>query len=55
MSLVAFPDITPELAYDSIIEFLGLPHVGYPNFRRRNTRLWSPLVAPGVLADCSVW
>ncbi|MGO9160712.1 MAG: sulfotransferase family protein [Streptosporangiaceae bacterium] len=29
---------SPEPAYDTVLEFLGLPHVGYPNFKRRNTR-----------------
>jgi hypothetical protein len=29
---------SPELAYDAVLEFLGLPHAGYPNFTRRNAR-----------------
>jgi hypothetical protein len=33
----------PELAYDAVLEFLGLPHAGYPDFKRRNTR---PRAAP---------
>ena len=29
---------SPELAYDTVLEFLGLPHAGYPSFKRHNTR-----------------
>jgi Sulfotransferase domain len=28
---------TPEPVYDAVLEFLGLPHRGYPAFRRRNS------------------
>jgi hypothetical protein len=34
---------SPGPAYDRVLEFLGLPHAGYPNFRRFNTR---PRAAP---------
>ena len=29
----------PGRVYDGVLEFLGLPHVGYPEFRQRNARL----------------
>jgi hypothetical protein len=29
---------TPEPVYDQVLEFLGLPHRGYPSFRRRSTK-----------------
>jgi hypothetical protein len=33
----------PEAAYDRVLKFLGLPHCGYPAFRRRNARPRSPM------------
>lgn len=29
---------TPEPVYDAVVEFLGLPHRGYPDFDRHNAR-----------------
>jgi Sulfotransferase domain len=29
---------TPEPVYDQVLDFLGLPHRGYPSFRRRSTK-----------------
>ncbi|HEY1485740.1 MAG TPA: sulfotransferase [Micromonosporaceae bacterium] len=29
---------TPEKAYDDVIDFLGLPHLGYPTFEQHNAR-----------------
>jgi hypothetical protein len=37
----------PEPVYDAVLEFLGLPHHGYPTFARHNARLRSPM--PQVL------
>ena len=39
----------PEPAYDSVLEFLGLPHRGYPAFGRHNARPRSAM-APTVRA-----
>jgi hypothetical protein len=33
----------PEPVYDGVLEFLGLPHRGYPAFERHNARRRSPL------------
>jgi hypothetical protein len=33
----------PEPIYDRVLEFLGLPHRGYPDFRRHNARAAPPL------------
>ena len=33
----------PEPVYDSVLEFLGLPHRGYPTFDRHNARPRSPM------------
>jgi hypothetical protein len=33
----------PESVYDATLEFLGLPHTGYPVFERHNARPRSPL------------
>jgi hypothetical protein len=33
----------PEPVYDGVLEFLGLPHTGYPAFERHNARPRSPL------------
>jgi hypothetical protein len=37
----------PEPVYDAVLEFLGLPHYGYPAFLRHNVRPRSPL-SPGL-------
>jgi hypothetical protein len=36
----------PERAYDGVLEFLGLPNRGYPDFKQRNARPRSPMPAP---------
>ena len=28
----------PKSAYDGVLDFLGLPHAGYPEFKQRNAR-----------------
>jgi hypothetical protein len=33
----------PETAYDRVLEFLDLPHAGYPTFERHNARPRSPM------------
>ena len=33
----------PEPVYDGVLEFLGLPHTGYPAFERHNARPRSPM------------
>ncbi|MGZ4508588.1 MAG: sulfotransferase domain-containing protein [Blastococcus sp.] len=33
----------PEPAYDGVLEFLGLPHMGYPVFEQHNARPRSPM------------
>lgn len=35
----------PEPAYDMVLEFLGLPHRGYPLFKRHNSRARAPMPA----------
>jgi hypothetical protein len=35
----------PEPVYDGVLEFLGLPHAGYPAFERHNARPRSPMPA----------
>lgn len=35
----------PEPVYDAVLEFLGLPHTGYPVFERHNARPRSPMPA----------
>jgi hypothetical protein len=39
--------VRPEAAYDRVLDFLGLPHAGYPVFERHNARPRSPM-APGL-------
>ncbi|MGW4800197.1 sulfotransferase [Nonomuraea sp. NPDC004297] len=39
----------PEVAYDRVLEFLGVPHLGYPVFERHNGRPL-PRTVPPVLA-----
>jgi hypothetical protein len=34
---------TPEAAYDRILDFLGLPHLGHPGFQRHNARPRPPM------------
>ena len=34
---------TPEPVYDAVLDFLGLPHGGYPPFKRHNARERAPL------------
>jgi hypothetical protein len=36
----------PERAYDQVLEFLGLPNRGYPDFRQHNARPRAPMPAP---------
>jgi hypothetical protein len=36
----------PEPVYDGVLDFLGLPQLGYPAFERHNARPRSPLPAP---------
>ena len=38
---------TPEPVYDAVLEFLGLPHRGYPPFKTYNARSRSPM--PGTV------
>jgi Sulfotransferase domain len=33
----------PEPVYDAVLEFLGLPHRGYPAFKRHNSRRRAPM------------
>jgi hypothetical protein len=33
----------PEQAYDAALDFIGLPHVGYPSFEARNERSRAPM------------
>ncbi len=33
----------PEPVYDTVLEFLGLPHAGYPHFQQHNARPRSPM------------
>jgi len=33
----------PEPVYDAVLEFLGLPHRGYPPFKRHNSRKRAPM------------
>jgi hypothetical protein len=35
---------TPEPVYDGVLKFLGLPHRGYPVFKRHNSRSRSPML-----------
>ena len=35
----------PEPVYDDVLEFLGLPHTGYPTFEQHNARPRSPMPA----------
>lgn len=36
----------PEPVYDSVLEFLGLPRLGYPEFERHNARPRAPMPDP---------
>ncbi|MFC7592611.1 hypothetical protein ACFQYP_59500 [Nonomuraea antimicrobica] len=40
----------PETAYDRVLDFLGVPHLGYPVFERHNRRPL-PRPVPQVLAQ----
>jgi hypothetical protein len=33
----------PQPVYDAVLEFLGLPHTGYPVFEQHNARPRSPM------------
>ena len=35
----------PRRAYDRVLEFLGLPNRGYPDFKQRNARPRAPMPA----------
>ena len=43
----------PEPVYDAVLEFLGLPQLGYPQFERHNARPRSamPEALRGELSD----
>jgi hypothetical protein len=41
----------PRPAYDGVLDFLGLPRAGYPDFRRRNARPRSAPMHPSIRAE----
>ncbi|WP_162907518.1 sulfotransferase domain-containing protein [Allorhizocola rhizosphaerae] len=41
----------PKPVYDAVLEFLGLPHLGYPEFERHNARPRDSRIDPGVRAE----
>ncbi|HCT81379.1 MAG TPA: sulfotransferase [Micromonosporaceae bacterium] len=43
--------VDPKPVYDSVLDFLGLPHLGYPEFEQHNARPRSTKLDPQVRAD----
>ncbi len=41
----------PEPVYDTVLDFLGLPHLAYPAFERHNARPRSAPMDPGLRAE----
>jgi hypothetical protein len=45
----------PEQAYDGVLDFLGLPRLGYPDFARHNARPRSAPMDPGLRAELTAY
>ncbi|OLE21145.1 MAG: sulfotransferase [Actinobacteria bacterium 13_1_20CM_3_71_11] len=45
----------PEPVYDAVLDFLGLPHLGYPPFERHNARPRSADLDPGLRKELSAY